>query len=148
MLFRSMNAFVQLWIGVMFILMAFGIVNTLLMSLHERVRELALLQALGLRPRLIFAQVTLEAVLVVALGVIAAMLGTAVTLLIFRNGVDLGFLARGAEWFGAARVLYLHIGAQQFADISLLVWVLGVLAGLVPTWRMIRRVPIDAINRG
>ena len=141
------SGFIEIWIAVMFVLMAFGIVNTLQMSLHERVRELALLQALGLRPRLIFAQVTLEAALVVGLGVAAGMALSAATVIAFHGGLDLGFLARGAEWFGAGRVLYPRLVPAQFADIGLLVWVLGIVAGLRPTWRMVRSVPIEAINR-
>ena len=144
---RLMDGFTQVWIVIMFVLMAFGIINTLLMSLHERVRELALLQALGLRPRLIFVQVTLESALVVLLGVAAGAGLAAVTILAFRNGLDLGFLARGAEWLGAGRVLYPRLVIAQFIDIGILVWVLGITAGLLPTWRMVRNVPIEAINR-
>lgn len=144
---RLSDGFVQIWIVIMFALMAFGIVNTLLMSLHERLRELALFQALGLRPRLVFAQVTLEAALVVLLGVAAGTLAAIATVLAFHGGLDLGFLARGAEWLGAGHVLYPHIAWPQFAGIAVLVWAMGVAAGLWPTWRMVRQVPVDAISR-
>jgi len=144
---QLMNGFVQVWIGVMFVLMAFGIVNTLLMSLHERVRELAMLQALGLRPRLIFAQVTLESALVVFWGVVVGMGLSVGTILVFHNGLNLGFLARGSEWLGAGRVLYPKLVVSQFIGTGVLVWMLGIAAGLLPTWRMVRSVPIEAINR-
>lgn len=141
------DGFVAVWIAIMFVLMAFGIVNTLLMSLHERVRELALFQALGLRPRLVFAQVTLESALVIGLGVAAGTLLAIGTVLVFHRGLDLGFLARGAQWLGAGRVLYPHVDISQFAGIGALIWVLGFAAGLLPTWRIVRQVPIEAINR-
>lgn len=144
---RFSDGFVQIWLVIMFVLMAFGIVNTLLMSLHERVRELALLQALGLRPRLIFAQVTMEAALVVLLGVGLGAALAAATILAFHDGLYLGFLARGAQWLGAGRVLYPQLNVSQLVGIGLLVWVLGIAVGLLPTWRMVRRVPIEAINR-
>jgi ABC-type lipoprotein release transport system permease subunit len=144
---QMMDGFIQVWIVIMFVLMAFGIVNTLMMSLHERVRELALLQALGLRPQLIFAQVTLESAMLVILGVAAGAALAFATILAFLNGLDLGFLARGAQWFGAGKVLYPRLAASQFVGIGLLVWVLGIIAGLWPTWRIVRRVPIEAINR-
>ncbi len=142
------SSFIQVWIVIIFVLMSFGIVNTLLMSLHERVRELALLQALGLRPRLIFAQVVLESALVVLLGIAIGVLAAAAMVLAFHRGVDLGFLARGSEWLGAGRVLYPRLDVTQFAAISALVWALGVAAGLLPIWRIVRRVPVEAINRG
>ena len=142
------SSFIQVWIVIIFVLMSFGIVNTLLMSLHERVRELALLQALGLRPRLIFAQVVLESALVVLLGIAIGVLAAAATVLAFHRGIDLGFLARGSEWLGAGRVLYPQLDVAEFAAISALVWALGVAAGLLPIWRIIRRVPVEAINRG
>lgn len=141
------DAFIDVWIVIMFVLMAFGIVNTLLMSLHERVRELALLQALGLRPRAVFGQVAIESALVIALGILMGMLLGGLTLLVFHNGLDLGFLARGAEWFGAGRVLYPRFDAVQFLGIGGLVWILGVVASLLPVWRMVRQVPVEAISR-
>jgi ABC-type lipoprotein release transport system permease subunit len=144
---QIMDGFIQVWIVIVFVLMAFGIVNTLLMSLHERVRELALLQALGLRPQLIFFQVTLESAMLVLLGVSVGAALAFSTILAFHNGLDLGFLARGAQWFGAGRVLYPRLTASQFTGIGLLVWILGIIAGLWPTWRIVRQVPIEAISR-
>ncbi len=144
---QMMDGFIQVWIVIMFVLMAFGIVNTLMMSLHERVRELALLQALGLRPGLIFGQVTLEAALLVVLGIAAGAGLAFATIQSFHNGLDLGFLARGAQWFGAGKVLYPRLTASQYVDIGLLVWVLGILAGLLPTWHIVRQVPVEAISR-
>ena len=141
------DGFIQVWIMIMFVLMAFGIINTLLMSLHERIRELALFEALGLRPQLVFAQVGVESALLILLGVMAGTALACGTVLAFHGGLDLGFLARGAEWFGAGRVLYPQVNLPQYLSIGALVWVLGFVAGLIPTWRMVRRVPIDAINR-
>ncbi|HEN47371.1 MAG TPA: ABC transporter permease [Mizugakiibacter sp.] len=141
------NSFILMWIFIIFVLMALGIVNTLLMSLHERVRELALLQALGLRPKLIFTQVMMESALVVLLGVVLGMVLAAVTVLAFHNGLNLGFLARGSEWLGAGQVLYPRLNISQFLGIGALIWVLGFTASLLPAWRIVHRVPIEAINR-
>lgn len=144
---QMMDGFIDVWIVIMFVLMAFGIVNSLMMSLHERVRELALLQALGLRPGLIFGQVTLEAALLVLLGIAAGAGLAFVTIQSFHNGLDLGFLARGAQWFGAGKVLYPRLTASQYLDIGILIWVLGILAGFWPTWRIVRQIPVEAISR-
>lgn len=141
------GAFVWVWLAIMFVLLALGIVNTLLMALFERTRELGLLQALGMRPRLIFAQVMIETMLLVGLGVLAGLALGAATLLVFRHGLDLGFLAAGAEWLGGSRVLYPRIAPREFAGIGLLIWTLGVISCAWPAWRNVRRIPVDAIHQ-
>ncbi|MEJ2345355.1 MAG: FtsX-like permease family protein [Gammaproteobacteria bacterium] len=141
------DSFVWIWLAIMFALLAFGIVNTLLMSLFERTRELGLLQALGLKPRLIFLQVLLETVLLVGIGVAVGLLAGGATIYAFHGGLDLGFLAAGAQWLGAGQVLYPRFVAGEFFGTGLLIWVLGVGASLWPAWRTVRKTPIDAINR-
>jgi ABC-type lipoprotein release transport system permease subunit len=141
------DSFVWIWLAIMFALLAFGIVNTLLMSLFERTREFGLLQALGLKPRLIFVQVVLETVLLVGIGVLVGLVAGAGTIYAFRDGLDLGFLAAGAQWLGAGQVLYPRFVAGEFFGTGLLIWVLGVGTSLWPAWRTVRKTPIDAINR-
>jgi ABC-type lipoprotein release transport system permease subunit len=141
------DSFVWVWLAIMFTLLAFGIVNTLLMSLFERTREFGLLQALGLKPRLIFVQVMLETALMVGLGVVIGLLAGAGMLFALRDGLDLGFLAAGAQWLGAGQVLYPRFVASEFFGTGLLIWALGVGTSLWPAWRAVRKTPIDAINR-
>ena len=55
--------------ALLLIVVAFGLLNTILMSVFERVREFGVLRALGLRPRAVFGLVVLESMLLSLLGI-------------------------------------------------------------------------------
>jgi ABC-type lipoprotein release transport system permease subunit len=138
---------IALWTVVMFILVAFGLVNTLLMAVFERTREFGLLQALGLRPLMILLMVLLESLLLTGVGVLAGLLSGISTVMAFHNGLDLGVLAKGATMFGAGRVLYPHLQIHQVIYIGLFVWVAGILTSIYPAWRAVRETPVEAISK-
>ena len=141
------NGTVALWTVIMFILVAFGIVNTLLMAVFERMREFGLVQALGLRPRLLLVEVLLESAFLIGLGVLAGVVVGIATLLYFRNGLNLSAVAQGSALFGIGRTLYPHVNGHLTALIAAFVWLMGILTSLYPAWRASREVPVATISK-
>ncbi len=141
------NEFILMWLWIMFALMAIGIVNTQLMAVFERIREFGLLQALGMRPRLVLMEVTLESAMLIGVGVGLGIVVSVLSVQAFPNGIDLGFLGRGAELVGAGHILYPKVDAGDFALYSLIVWTLGVVATLWPARRASRVSPVEAMGR-
>ncbi len=142
------ESWIWLFYLVMYVAMAFGLVNTLLMAVLERTRELGLLQALGMRPRLILGQVVAEAALLLAAGIALGCALTAVTLALLSNGIDVSGLAQGAELWGMSKVIRPALTRVDVVSAVALVTVLGIAASLYPAFRAARRVPVDAITRG
>ncbi|MBI1418166.1 MAG: FtsX-like permease family protein [Limimaricola sp.] len=142
----AMGSYVWIWLGIVFVLMAIGIVNTQLMAVFERVREFGLLMALGMKPRLILALVCVESALLVGLGVAVGFVASAALTWGLSGGVDLGGLAQGAEYFGGSRMLYPHFDMALSLREAALIWALGVLVALWPAARAARANPVEAMS--
>jgi ABC-type lipoprotein release transport system permease subunit len=138
---------VALWTVIMFVLVAFGLVNTLLMAVFERMREFGLVQALGLRPRLLLVQVLLESAFLIGLGVVAGVVSGLATLIAFRGGLNLSAVAQGGALFGIGRTLYPHVNGPLTALIALFVWLMGIVTSLYPAWRAAREVPVETLSK-
>lgn len=127
----------MVWISLAFMavllfgVVAFGIINTLFMSLYERMFEFGVLRAVGTRPsgvrRLIVFEAGALALLSIAMG---SALGLALTLIVSRTGIDY----RGIEFAGTAfyDLLYPVLHVQQFIIYPLAVFVFTLLVGLYP----------------
>ncbi len=138
--------FIFIWYLIIFVAMAFGLTNTMLMAVFERTREIGLLQALGMRPRFIVGQVMLESLILLFLGVLLGnLIGWLTTDIILRDGVDLSAFARGTEQFKIGSTMYFIWRLEDLLTIDVLVIVLGLLASLYPAVKAARYVPVEAI---
>jgi ABC-type lipoprotein release transport system permease subunit len=142
-----MDGFVLVWFVVVFMALAFGLVNTLVMAVFERVREIGLMLALGMKPRLILAQIVVESTFLLLIGSVTGSLLAGLTIYPLRGGIDLSMFAEGLEMFGYSTVLYPEMTTNDVLLANAIVILLGFIASLSPALRASRYQPVEALTR-
>ncbi len=150
----QMAGYQTLSIGIMLAIFygvaSLGILNTMLMAVFERTRELGLLAALGLRPATIRRVVLAESFL---LALVAALVGGSLGLLaqylMVTRGMDLSVDGKGMEYMGLVLdpiIMGTYEPATTVFTLAV-VFVVAVLAGLWPAWRATRMDPVEAMRQ-
>jgi len=142
-----MDGFVLVWVIVIFLALSFGLVNTLVMAVFERVREIGLMLALGMRPINILGQIIVESLLLLAIGLA---IGTALSwasVQPIKDGIDISIVGEGLDMWGMSSVLYPELLLSDVILANVVVLILGFLASLSPAWRAANYEPIEAITK-
>ena len=143
---KILDGFMWIWYLVVFVAMGFGIVNTTLMAVFERMREFGLLKALGMKPWWILREVLTESFLLLLTGmIIGNILAFICIFALARSGIDLSALAAGAEYAGMTRVIYPAIALKDILISNLVVLFLGIFVSAYPAVKAARFTPVEAL---
>ena len=144
---KVMDGFLLIWVIVIFLALSFGLVNTLVMAVFERVREIGLMLALGMKPRNILGQIIIESLLLLTIGLV---IGTALAWLAvqpIKDGIDVSIVGEGMDMWGMSSVLYPELLLRDVILANVVVLVLGFFASLSPAWRAAHYEPVEAITK-
>jgi ABC-type lipoprotein release transport system permease subunit len=140
------DGFIFIWFVVVFIAMGFGIVNTTLMAVFERIREFGLLKSLGMKPWWVIKEVLVESFYILLIGMIIGNIFSFLSIIALSGtGIDLSSLAAGSEFAGIARVIYPALHLKDVISANLVVFVLGLVVSLYPAVKAARFTPIEAL---
>ena len=142
-----MDGFVLVWVIVIFLALSFGLVNTLVMAVFERIREIGLMQALGMRPSMILYQILMESFLLLLIGLLMGNIAAVATIIPLQSGIDVSAVAKGMEMMGTGSVLYPSLQMNDMILANIIVIVLGLLTSLFPAWHAARLNPIEALGK-
>ena len=145
-MYNLMDGFVLVWIVIIFLALSFGLVNTLVMAIFERVREIGLIQALGMRPTLIVYQILLESLLLLSIGLGLGNLTALLTILPIQDGIDVSVVAEGMAMMGASSMIYPSLLLSDMMLANTVVILLGILTSILPAWRAAQLDPVRALN--
>ena len=144
------NYFYVMMYGIVILIVAVLIANTLLMSVFERTRELGILSALGLKGYQIMTMVLLEAGTLALFGIIGGLiLGSLVVWYSSVNGLYIGEdIASMVQGFAYPSTFYARIAPGEFIALSVAMLLIVMLASLYPARFAARLEPAEALNAG
>ncbi|HKJ82018.1 MAG TPA: FtsX-like permease family protein [Ignavibacteriaceae bacterium] len=124
----------------------FGIINSMLMSVFERIREFGVLMSIGMKNSRIYLMIVTEAFII---GIVGTIVGIIVGLLLeiplAHTGIDLSFFSSGLEAFGIGTVIYPVLSIGNIMMSSIFMPFVAILGALYPAYKAIKLEPIYAI---
>jgi putative ABC transport system permease protein len=141
------NALMGIVLVVIFVIVALGILNTLLMSIYERIREFGVLKAIGAKPRTVLQLVLLESMLLGALGAaIGVALGSALIVYFGRHGLPLPIGEAVAYFMPFDSVIFMRFSWGRHLFAIVLVFATCAIAAMIPARRAARLKAADALR--
>ncbi|MFH0990770.1 MAG: FtsX-like permease family protein [bacterium] len=129
------------------IAMMFGIINTLLMSVFERIHEFGVLKAIGMKNIILFRMIVLEAFLLGSIGAgIGALLGIGISSVLAKYGINFSAFSEGLASYGAGAIIYPLINYLSVLVGVLVIIIVSILAAVYPAYKAMRMEPMTAIR--
>lgn len=142
-----LNIYLYVFVVIILLALGFGIINTMLMVVLERVKELGMLMAIGMNKARVFKMIMLECTFLSLTGGVLGMLGGALLIYITgRTGLDLSMYAEGMEQLGYDTLIYPRIGFDYYIVVTLLVTFTGIISSIYPARKALKLNPADAIR--
>jgi ABC-type lipoprotein release transport system permease subunit len=127
--------------------LAFGIINTMLMVVLERTKELGMLTAIGMNKRRVFSMIMLESVFLSLIGgVVGMIVGWFSVLLSAKNGINFTQYAEGMEAYGYSAHIFPEISIRFFIIVTILIILTGILSSVYPAYKALKLDPAEAIR--
>jgi len=146
-----LNDFMGVMMGVFMLIilgaLGFGIVNTMLMVILERTKELGMLMAIGLNKRKLFIVIMLETTM---LSLVGAFIGEIISMFLIRyfgiEGIDLSAMQQGLESVGYSAITYPSLEFIRYVQITIMVIVTGIVASIYPALKALKLNPAEALR--
>ncbi len=143
-LYQEMIAIYYVIVG---LAIAFGIVNTLLMAIFERIHEIGVLMAIGMRPLKLFWMILLEAAVLGYLGaVLGIFIGLGVYAIFAHVGLNLAVFSESLRSFGVGAIIYPKLTPASIYNSFITLPLVSIVAAIYPAWRATRYQPMEAIR--
>ena len=140
---------IMVMILITYIAVATVVLNAMLMSVFERIRELGIMKAIGVKPfqiiRLIYFETLVQ---VVAAALMALVFGWLVSAYFQKHGIDLSSVSSGASFGGVALdpIWRSYITGEALAMPIIMLFVIAAIAVIYPAFKAALIQPVKAIH--
>ncbi len=141
---KEMMFVINLIVGVALI---FGIINTMLMAVFERIREFGVLKSIGLKNRQLFAMIIYEAFILGLFGTIAGVIVGYIVFIPFQYiGFDLSIYAESLSSYSVGAVIYPEISILNVLNMLIMMPFIAVLGAIYPAVKAVKFEPVAAMR--
>jgi ABC-type lipoprotein release transport system permease subunit len=146
--FNSVDISMYVVMIIITIALIFSIINTMLMAVMERTKELGMLMAIGMNKMRLFGMVLSETFFLTMVGTPIGLLLSWITVYTLgTTGIDLSAFAAGLNAYGLDTVIYPALGGNYYVNIALLIAIAAILSALYPAWKAMKLKPVEAIRK-
>ncbi len=144
---EMMDYFSYIFLIIILIALAFGIVNTMMMVVMERIKELGMLKAIGMNNKRLFNMIMLETVfLSLCGGIMGLLISFGLSQYWGKYGFSLEAFKEGYNSLGFSSIVYIKIDPAFYLITTLLVIVTAIISSIYPSRKALKLDPASAIR--
>lgn len=137
----------NIFMGIILFALLFGISNTMMMSVFERIREFGVLIAIGMKRIKLFLLIIFESlILLFSGGLLGTFFGFLTIELLSKKGIDLSIVEEGMAAYGMSAILYPTLPFHMYVSLFIMMIVTAIAASISPAIKAIRLKPVEAIR--
>ena len=144
---KMMNLILIIFLIIIMLALAFGIINTMLMAVLERKKELGMLLSIGMNKRKVFWMIIWESIFLALISGPLGLLSSYLAITTFANhGIDLSFAASGLKSVGIESTIYPYVEDKFYYIVSFLVILTAILSSIYPAMRALKLNPSETLR--
>lgn len=137
-----------IYLVIIMLALVFGIINTMLMAVLERVRELGMLMAIGMNKGKVFSMIVFETLMLSLIGApLGLLLGSLTIQYLGRQGLDFSAFSNSLQMYGLSEQVYFDLEPVIYYQVPTAIIITTLIAAIYPALKAIRLRPIEAIRK-
>ena len=148
LLVKTVDQYSYIIMIIIMLALAFGIINTMLMAILERTREIGMMMALGTNKIRIFLLVLMETIFLTMAGTpVGIIIGWVAANYYNKHGLNLSGMGREMmSSFGFNPLIYPEFPADRLTGVLLIVVITAIVSCLFPAMKALKLQPVEALR--